>query len=137
MTTALATRRPSWKQMIEYAEATTIEPVFAFSEEADRYLLKGLVAGAVPGDLAVTVDKGALVVRGTAALSWSDGESLDYRRERQIDARFALPEDADVERLATRFGAGVLAVCVPKREKVCGALSPNQRGQSEPAMRPA
>jgi HSP20 family molecular chaperone IbpA len=122
--------------MIEYAEATTIEPVFAFSEEPDRYLLKGLVAGAIPGDLEVTVDKGALVVRGTAAVSWSDGESLDYRRERQIDVRFALPDDADAERLATRFGAGVLAVCVPKREKVCGALPPEQRSLSEHAALP-
>jgi HSP20 family molecular chaperone IbpA len=122
--------------MIEYAEATTIEPVFAFSEEPDRYLLKGLVAGAIPGDLEVTVDKGALIVRGTAAVSWSDGESLDYRRERQIDVRFALPDDADPERLATRFGAGVLAVCIPKREKVCGALPPEQRSPSEHATLP-
>jgi hypothetical protein len=30
----------------------------------------------------------------------------------------------------------VLAVCVPKREKVCGVLPPGQRGRSEHATLP-
>lgn len=109
--------------MIEYAEARTIEPVFAFREEQDRYVLKGVVAGAEVGTFSVSVQGDVLCVHGTTAIAWSDGESLDYRRERPVDARFALPEDADIERLETQIGHGVLVVCIPKRERVCGTLN--------------
>lgn len=109
--------------MIEFAEARTIEPVFAFHEEDDRYLLKGVVTGADGAGLTVEVKGSVLHVRGTTAISWSDGESLDYRRERPVDARFALPCDADVERMVTCIRHGVLAVCIPKRERLCGSTA--------------
>lgn len=109
--------------MINFAEARTIEPVFDFCEEAHAYTLKGLLLGAEPGDFKVDVKAGELLIQGVAAVTWSDGQSLDYRRERPIDARFVLPEDADVGRCQVVFDSGVLMITVPKQEKLCTPLA--------------
>lgn len=109
--------------MIEFAEARTIEPVFVLNENEHGYTLKGLLLGAEPGDFVVKVQAGRISIRGVTAVTWSDGASLDYRRERPIDAQFDLPEDADWARYQVEFEAGVLVISVPKSEKVCRALS--------------
>jgi HSP20 family protein len=75
-------------------------------------------------DLTVSVEDGALVLRGEKKQDVRSEEDGCYRLERAYGAftrTIPMPEDADPERALAKFDRGVLTLTVPKREALRSA----------------
>ena len=95
-------------------------PAIDIKEEENRYLLRADVPGVNPEDLAVTLDKGVLTLRGSRA-THSDEEKGGLRRLERVSGhfyrRFSLPDTADSTAVSADYKNGVLEVSIPKQAK--------------------
>tara|TARA_Y100000588_G_scaffold320954_1_gene351837 strand:+ start:16 stop:456 length:441 start_codon:yes stop_codon:yes gene_type:complete len=95
-------------------------PAVDVREEAGSYIIEVDVPGVAPGDIEITTDEGALVIKGSRSAEIS--ESTDgYNRLERVQGvfcrRFHLPDGVDESTIEAKSENGVLRVMLPKTEK--------------------
>jgi HSP20 family protein len=109
-------QRPVWRPNRWAAEADVPLDV---AETTDGFVVRALVPGVQPDDLAVTVQGDRLTIRGAAT---PDAEREGERwlvRERPrgtVQRSVTLPATVDADRVEARCAAGVLVLRLPKAE---------------------
>lgn len=101
----------------EHLATADWRPVVDISETASEYLIEVELPGVRREDVRVAVDDGVLSVQGHREPPPDAAARRFHRRERpggQFARSFALPENADIERIDARFEEGVLVVSVAK-----------------------
>ncbi|MGF1642308.1 MAG: Hsp20/alpha crystallin family protein [Thiotrichales bacterium] len=96
-------------------------PAVDIKEDPDQFLLLADIPGVDPKDIEVHMENGVLTIRGERK-SESKEEHAGYKRVERVYGsfyrRFSLPDTADAERISARSQNGVLAISIPKHEKV-------------------
>lgn len=103
------------------AEATAWTPSVDVLESPTQYELHAELPGVTGSEVKVVVRDGVLTLSGeraTVAPAEGTKTHLSERRSGAFQRRFALPKDADGERVSAEFKNGILTVAVPKREEV-------------------
>ena len=107
------------------AVATDWVPAVDVKEEADRWVVHADVPGVDPADIEVTMEDGALTIRGTrrSETHLSDGAERDgWKRVERVSGsffrRFSLPDTADSQGIKAASKHGVLELVIPKQPKV-------------------
>ena len=96
-------------------------PVVDIKEEKDRFVLDADLPGVDRDNIDITMEDGVLSIRGERHLEdVTDGG--EYKRVERAHGRFyrrfALPDEADPDKISARCSNGVLEVVIPKRESV-------------------
>jgi len=96
-------------------------PVVDIKEEKDRFVLNADLPGVDRDNIDITMEDGVLSIRGERQLEdVTDGG--EYKRVERAHGsfyrRFALPDEADPDKISARCSNGVLEVVIPKRESV-------------------
>ena len=94
-----------------------LTPPVDIHEDATRILLVADLPGLEQSDVAITVDKNVLTIRGERKATLGE-EAGNCRRERLhglFSRAFTLPPTVDVDGVAAEMKAGVLTVTLPKR----------------------
>ncbi len=95
----------------------TTLPAADVYETPKEYVVELEVPGFEEKDLVLEVTDHTLVVKGAAKVEKDEQEKtflLHERLERTFERRFALPREADTEKLTAAFKQGVLEVHAPK-----------------------
>lgn len=97
-------------------------PAVDVKEEKDRFVVTADVPGVDPKDIDVTMENGALTIRGERKYESEDkDEATGYRRiERAYGTfyrRLALPDVADADNITAEGKNGVLEIVIPKSEQ--------------------
>lgn len=91
-------------------------PAVDIFDDLQEYVFQVDVPAAEPGDVQVTVEENGLVISGQRPEPWQEGKT-PLRIERphgHFERRFALPEDADRQKIASVFERGVLELHIRK-----------------------
>lgn len=95
-------------------------PAVDIREEENRFLVEADVPGVNPDDIEVTMENGALTIRGERSSEVKQDEG-GYRRVERVRGtfyrRFLLPETADPEKITATNKNGVLVIEIGKSEK--------------------
>jgi len=95
-------------------------PAVDIREEIDRFVILADVPGVQREDIEITMDQGALAIKGVRA-PVSEQEASRYSRMERVRGtffrRFSLPDTADAENISARSENGVLQIAIPKQEK--------------------
>jgi HSP20 family protein len=95
-------------------------PPVDINEEKDRYLIIADIPGVDPKDIEITMENGALTVKGERHSETEDSNE-NYKRVERISGtfyrRFSLPDTADGDHIEAKGNNGVLEVTIPKHEK--------------------
>jgi len=103
---------------------TTVEggdwtPAVDIKEEDDKYVLHADIPGVKPEEIEISMDGGVLTIKGERKQE-STEEKENYKRIERMHGvfyrRFALPDDADAEKIEASGKDGVLEVVIPKTE---------------------
>lgn len=101
------------------ALATVLRPRLDIAEDDKAYTITVEVPGVPRDDVDISVDDGALIIRGEKRQSREDKRDNYHCIERSY-GRFQrvldLPHDADEDNIGARFSDGVLTITVPKTE---------------------
>ena len=102
-------------------------PAVDVEEKDDRYVITADIPGVEPKDIDVTMEDGVLTIRGERSVTRESSNAEDasakgsYKRtERSYGSfyrRFALPDNADADRINAHGNHGVLEVVIPKTEQ--------------------
>jgi len=97
-------------------------PAVDVKEEKNRFVVTADIPGVDPKDIDVTMENGALTIRGERNYESEDkDEDNGYTRiERSYGTfyrRLALPDVADAENISAQGKNGVLQIVIPKSEK--------------------
>jgi HSP20 family protein len=95
-------------------------PAMDVFETEDEIVAKLELPGIEPNEVEVQVEDSTLTVSGKREFSSETNEENYHRVERRYGAftrSIALPQTADVEKVAAKFDKGVLTVEVPKVER--------------------
>jgi len=96
-------------------------PAVDIREENDRFVILADVPGVQREDIEITMDQGALAIKGVRA-PVSEQEASRYSRMERVRGtffrRFTLPDTAAEDKISARTGEGVLEIVIPKREAV-------------------
>ena len=96
-------------------------PAVDIKEENDRFLILADLPGVDPKEIEITMEDGALSIKGERA-SEQQEERDGFKRVERVRGtfyrRFSLPDTADSENIEARGKNGVLEISVPKQEKV-------------------
>jgi HSP20 family protein len=104
------------KESITVAEWT---PLVDITEDNKEYLIKAELPEIQRDQIKVTVENGMLVISGERKLEKEEKGKKFHRIERAYGSfvrSFALPDDADAEKVNAEFKDGLLAVHVAKSE---------------------
>ncbi|MGH8489697.1 MAG: Hsp20/alpha crystallin family protein [Gammaproteobacteria bacterium] len=96
-------------------------PTVDIKEEDTRFLLYADLPGIDPKDIEITMDNGVLSVKGQRVLDNEEARAGYQRVERAYGTfyrRFSLPDTADAERIEATGRNGVIAIVIPKHERV-------------------
>jgi HSP20 family protein len=100
------------RQVVNFA------PAFEVKESADAYLVAADLPGVKEEDVDISLHNGVLSISGSRrAEERKEGEAF-YVYERQYGTftrSFALPDEADADKVEARFADGVLSVRIGKR----------------------
>jgi HSP20 family protein len=108
-------RRGNGKESITLTEWT---PLADITEDDREYVIKAELPELKKEDVKVTVENGVLTISGER--KFEKEEKKYHRVERGYGSfvrTFALPEDADAEKIKAAFNQGMLEVCLPKNQK--------------------
>ena len=101
--------------------ATDWVPTVDVKEEPDRWVVLADVPGVDPADIEVSMEAGALTIRGHRK-SESTDEREGWRRVERVSGsfyrRFSLPDTADTAGIKAKSNLGVLELTIPKQPKV-------------------
>ncbi len=96
-------------------------PAVDVQELEDRYVIHADVPGVDAKDIEVHMENGVLTIKGERK-SESEEEKEGYKRVERVRGtffrRFSMPDTADAEHISAKSENGVLAVTIPKQEKV-------------------
>ena len=96
-------------------------PAVDIKEESDRFLILADLPGVDPKEIEITMEDGALSIKGERA-SEKQEEREGFKRVERVRGtfyrRFSLPDTADAENIEARGKDGVLEISVPKQEKL-------------------
>ncbi len=96
-------------------------PLVDIKEEKDRFVIFADVPGVDPKDIEVTMEDGVLTLKGERAFESAE-ERNGYRRVERARGtfyrRFSMPDTADADRISATGKNGVLAIVIPKHERV-------------------
>ena len=93
-------------------------PLVDIKEEPDRFLIKADIPGVKPEDIEVTMENGALTIRGERSAEKEEKKEGYHRIERSRGSfyrRFARPDSADADHIKAQGKDGVLEIEIPKR----------------------
>ncbi len=93
-------------------------PLVDIKEEAERFLIKADIPGVKPEAIEVTMEDGALTIRGERDEEKREKKDGYHRVERSYGAfyrRFAMPDTADADHIKAVSKDGVLEIEIPKR----------------------
>ena len=110
-------RRGNGKENITLAEWT---PLADITEDDSEYVIKAELPELRREDVKVTVENGVLTISGERKFEKEEKKKKYHRVERGYGSfvrTFALPEDADADRVKAQFKQGILEVHLPKNEK--------------------
>jgi HSP20 family protein len=102
------------------AVTSTWTPPTDIFEDADGVKIIVELPGLSPEDVKLTVENQTLTLRGEKKQVAEEKTTRVHRYERSygsFERAFALPDSADVDRIAARFEHGVLTVTLPRAEK--------------------
>jgi len=105
----------------ETETATDWVPAVDVKEEDGRWLVHADVPGVDPKDIDVTMEDGALTLRGRRIQESRDQKDGWTRVERvngSFYRRFTLPDTADSAGISAKTVNGVLEIVIPKQPKV-------------------
>jgi len=94
-------------------------PAVDISEDANEYLIKADLPEINKDDVKVSVENGVLTFKGERRFENEEHETKYHRRERSYGSflrGFAIPEDADPEKVSAEFKDGLLVIRLPKSE---------------------
>jgi len=104
------------------AVASDWSPPVDVAEDTDQYMITADVPGVDPDSIEVTLENGILTLRGERQPEQSEEELAKYKRMERVRGtfyrRFTLPDTADSEKVQARCRNGVLAISIPKQERV-------------------
>jgi HSP20 family protein len=98
--------------------AGVLSPAVDITENDEAYTIRAEVPGVKKDDLALEVREGVLTLRGEKKVEREEGKDRGRRLERSFGAfsrSFALPSDANVDRVDASFKDGVLCIVIPKQ----------------------
>lgn len=101
--------------------ATDWVPAVDVKEEADRWVVHADLPGVEPKDIEITMEDGALTLRGTRQQESRDQRDGWTRVERVSGSfyrRFTLPDTADSAGIKAKSSNGTLEIVIPKQPKV-------------------
>src|SRR5216110_2343517 len=110
-------RRGNGREEITLPEWT---PPADITEDDKEYLIKAELPEMEKEDVKVTVENGVLTISGERKFEKEEKKKKYHRVERGYGSfvrTFALPEDADADRVKAQFKQGILEVHLPKNEK--------------------
>ena len=100
--------------------ATDWVPAVDVKEEADRWVVHADVPGVDPAAIEVTMEDGALTIRGRRLAERKD-EGDGWKRVERVSGsfyrRFSLPDTADAAGIKAASRHGVLELTIPKQPK--------------------
>jgi HSP20 family protein len=100
--------------------AAQFAPAVEVSETDEAYVVKAEIPGTKPEDVHVEVQDGILTVRGEKRHERDEKKEHVRYVERvfgSFSRSFALPQNADADKVEASFKDGVLTLRVPKREE--------------------
>jgi len=99
--------------------AYTVAPAVSVFEFENNWLIQADMPGVSKENARIATEDNYLTVSGTRTKAESTGRKL-YRESRTFDYRrtFELPNTVDVGKITARMENGVLAITLPKVEKV-------------------
>jgi len=106
--------------LIRY-QTLTSAPAVDVKEEDARWVVHADVPGIDPKDIELTMEDGALTIRGTrpqASREARDGWTRVERATGAFHRSFDLPDTADAAGIVARTQHGVLEISIPKQAKV-------------------
>jgi HSP20 family protein len=95
-------------------------PLADITEDDKEYVIKAELPELRKEDVKVTVENGVLTISGERKFEKEEKKKKYHRVERGYGSfvrTFALPEDADADKIKAKFKNGVLMVHLPKNEK--------------------
>ena len=110
-------RRGNGKESITLPEWT---PLADITEDDREYVIKAELPELRKEDVKVTVENGVLTMSGERKFEKEEKKKKYHRVERGYGSfvrTFALPEDADADKIKAEFKHGVLEMHLPKNEK--------------------
>jgi len=110
-------RRGNGKESITLPEWT---PLADITEDDMEYVIKAELPELRREDVKVTVENGVLTISGERKFEKEEKKKKYHRVERGYGSfvrTFALPEDADANKVKAQFKQGILEVHLPKNEK--------------------
>ena len=110
-------RRGNGKENITLPEWT---PLADITEDDSEYVIKAELPELRREDVKVTVENGVLTISGERKFEKEEKKKKYHRVERGYGSfvrTFALPEDADAEKVKAQFKQGILEVHLRKNEK--------------------
>lgn len=93
-------------------------PSVDIKEDEDKYTLKADLPGVNPKDIDITMEKGALTIKGERHTEHEENEKGLHRLERSYGSflrRFSFPDSVDVENIAAAGKDGVVTITIPKK----------------------
>lgn len=115
---AIARDLLSWDPWHGGRPPSAFVPAFEVKETGDAFVVKADLPGVLEADLDINVHDNVLTVSGTRqAEARSEGESytLYERQYGSFSRSFALPDQADHERIEAKLDAGVLTLTIGKK----------------------
>jgi len=110
-------RRGNGKESITLPEWT---PLADITEDDMEYVIKAELPELRKEDVKVTVENGVLTISGERKFEKEEKNKKYHRVERGYGSfvrTFALPDDADANKVKAQFKQGMLEVHLPKNEK--------------------
>ena len=115
---AMARDLLSWDPFFGGRPASAFAPSFEVKETTDAFVLKADLPGVADNDLDIAVHNNVLTVSGSRqAEERREGESyaLYERQFGSFSRSFALPDQADSERIEAKLDRGVLTLTIGKK----------------------
>jgi len=115
-----AVGRGLWRPAEERPLRGAWVPAINILEKDDDMVISADLPGLRPEDVEVTVDQGALTIRGERNLEEAQEGETYHRVERlygMFERTFTLPNSIDVEKIEARFANGEMVLTLPKREE--------------------
>ena len=112
--------RGLWRSAEERPLRGAWVPAINILEKDDVMVISADLPGLRPEDVEVTVDQGALTIRGERQLEEAQEGETYHRVERlygMFERTFTLPNSIDVEKIEARFANGEMVLTLPKREE--------------------
>ena len=105
------------KSVVETSEWS---PRVDIIEKKNHYSILVDIPGVDPKDIKITMNDGILTIEGERKLEKKEEQENFYRYERSYGSfarRFALPDNANADKISAKGKNGVLDISIPKSEK--------------------